>query len=168
MTGKLERHAEQLGALGHPARLSILRYVVQGGPDGTPAGEIQSRLEIPGSTLSHHLDRLSSAGLLTCCLSSCVDVSETPEKDKDGNVVRDQQGRVVTHRRYYFRPWIGSGSSYGGYGSGGGYGGSSYTSRPVPSTGRPSTGSGGSSSRPTSTTTSRGGFGGTSHSTAGS
>jgi len=62
--GKLERHAEQLGALGHPARLSILRYVVQGGADGTPAGEIQAKLEIPASTLSHHLDRLASSGLL--------------------------------------------------------------------------------------------------------
>ncbi|HMI91569.1 MAG TPA: metalloregulator ArsR/SmtB family transcription factor [Polyangiales bacterium] len=64
MVAKLERHAAQLGALGHPARLAILRYVVQGGPEGMPAGEIQARLEIPGSTLSHHLDRLASAGLL--------------------------------------------------------------------------------------------------------
>jgi DNA-binding transcriptional ArsR family regulator len=65
MKSKLELHAEQLGALGHPARLSILRYVVQGGSDGTPAGELQSKLDIPGSTLSHHLERLTSAGLLT-------------------------------------------------------------------------------------------------------
>ncbi|MFI5306309.1 MAG: ArsR/SmtB family transcription factor [Polyangiales bacterium] len=64
MNAKLEHHAEQLGALGHPARLSILRYVVQGGTEGTPAGEIQARLEVPASTLSHHLDRLASAGLL--------------------------------------------------------------------------------------------------------
>lgn len=64
MTTKLDKHAEQLGALGHPSRLAILRYVVQGGMDGTPAGEIQARLEIPASTLSHHLDRLASAGLL--------------------------------------------------------------------------------------------------------
>jgi ArsR family transcriptional regulator len=64
MNAKLERHADQLGALGHPARLSILRYVVQGDSGGTPAGELQSKLEIPGSTLSHHLDRLASAGLL--------------------------------------------------------------------------------------------------------
>lgn len=64
MNAKLEHHAEELGALGHPARLSILRYVVQGGSEGTPAGEIQAKLEIPASTLSHHLDRLASAGLL--------------------------------------------------------------------------------------------------------
>jgi ArsR family transcriptional regulator, arsenate/arsenite/antimonite-responsive transcriptional repressor len=67
MTSEAKRirdHAEQLGALGHAARLSILRYVVQGDPEGTPAGEIQSKLEIPASTLSHHLDRLASAGLI--------------------------------------------------------------------------------------------------------
>jgi ArsR family transcriptional regulator, arsenate/arsenite/antimonite-responsive transcriptional repressor len=61
---KLERLAEQLGALGHPARLSILRYVVQGDPEGTPAGEIQAKVDIPASTLSHHLERLASAGLI--------------------------------------------------------------------------------------------------------
>jgi ArsR family transcriptional regulator len=61
---KLDLHAEQLGALGHPVRLSILRYVVQGGAEGTAAGEIQARLDVPASTLSHHLDRLTSAGLL--------------------------------------------------------------------------------------------------------
>ena len=65
MATKLEHHAEQLGALGHPIRLSILRFVVQGGEDGTAAGEIQSKLDIPASTLSHHLDRLASAGLIT-------------------------------------------------------------------------------------------------------
>ena len=64
MPSKVEHHAEQLGALGHPIRLSIVRYVVQGGADGTPAGEIQSKLDIPASTLSHHLERLTSAGLL--------------------------------------------------------------------------------------------------------
>jgi len=61
---KLERHAEQLGALGHPVRLAIVRYVVQGATEGTPAGEIQAKLDIPASTLSHHLERLTSAGLL--------------------------------------------------------------------------------------------------------
>ena len=64
MGTKLEQHAEQLDALGHASRLAILRYVVQGGPEGTPAGEIQSKLDIPASTLSHHLDKLASAGLL--------------------------------------------------------------------------------------------------------
>jgi DNA-binding transcriptional ArsR family regulator len=61
----LERHAEQLAALGHPVRLQILRFVVQGGDEGTAAGEIQSHVGLPASTLSHHLKRLVDARLLT-------------------------------------------------------------------------------------------------------
>ncbi len=64
MPSKLERHAEQLSALGHPARLAILRYVVQGGAEGAAAGDIQSHVDMPASTLSHHLKRLVDAGLL--------------------------------------------------------------------------------------------------------
>jgi DNA-binding transcriptional ArsR family regulator len=60
----LERHAAQLAALGNPVRLAILRQVVQGNPEGTPVGDIQARLDIPWSTLSHHLDRLARASLL--------------------------------------------------------------------------------------------------------
>jgi DNA-binding transcriptional ArsR family regulator len=62
---KLERHAEQLAALGHRVRLAILRFVVQSGEGGAAAGDIQSRLEMPASTLSHHLKRLVDAGLLS-------------------------------------------------------------------------------------------------------
>jgi ArsR family transcriptional regulator len=65
MSSKLERHAEQLAALGHPIRLKILRYVVQGGPEGTAAGDIQAHVDMAASTLSHHLKRLVDAGLLT-------------------------------------------------------------------------------------------------------
>jgi ArsR family transcriptional regulator len=61
----LDRHAEQLSALGHPIRLAILRFVVQGGPEGTAAGSIQEHVDLPASTLSHHLKRLVSAGLLS-------------------------------------------------------------------------------------------------------
>jgi ArsR family transcriptional regulator, arsenate/arsenite/antimonite-responsive transcriptional repressor len=64
VSSKLDRHAEQLSALGHPVRLSILRFVVQAGEGGASAGEIQSHVDLPASTLSHHLKRLSDAGLL--------------------------------------------------------------------------------------------------------
>lgn len=65
MTPRLDHHAEQLGALGHPVRLKILRYIVQRGATGAAAGAIQSHVDMPASTLSHHLKRLLDAGLLT-------------------------------------------------------------------------------------------------------
>jgi ArsR family transcriptional regulator len=65
VTSKLERHALQLQALGNPVRLLIVRLLVQGGPSGTSAGDIQTRVDMPASTLSHHLSRLLQAGLIT-------------------------------------------------------------------------------------------------------
>ena len=65
MSSRLEQHAEQLSALGHPVRLKVLRFIVQGGADGTAAGDIQAHVDLPASTLSHHLKRLVDAGLLT-------------------------------------------------------------------------------------------------------
>ncbi len=61
----LERSAAQLSALGHPVRLNILRFVVQGGEQGSSAGDIQAHVCLPASTLSHHLRRLVHAGLMT-------------------------------------------------------------------------------------------------------
>ena len=56
--------ARRLKAMGHPGRLALVRLVVQGPVEGTPAGELQARLGIPASTLSHHLADLVKAGLL--------------------------------------------------------------------------------------------------------
>jgi ArsR family transcriptional regulator, arsenate/arsenite/antimonite-responsive transcriptional repressor len=64
VSGKLNYRAEQLGALGHPVRLAILRYVVQTGPAGAAAGAIQAHVDMPASTLSHHLKRLVDAGVM--------------------------------------------------------------------------------------------------------
>ncbi len=64
MTSKVNYHADQLAALGHPVRLAILRFIVQGGEHGSAAGEIQSHVELPASTLSHHLKRLLDAEML--------------------------------------------------------------------------------------------------------
>jgi DNA-binding transcriptional ArsR family regulator len=60
----LDRHAEQLAALGHVARLSILRAVVQAGPEGITTTDLQERLDTPWTTLNHHLDRVVEAGLV--------------------------------------------------------------------------------------------------------
>lgn len=65
MTSKLEAHADQLSALGHPVRLKILRFIVKAGPDGSAAGDIQAYVDLPASTLSHHLKRLVDAGVAT-------------------------------------------------------------------------------------------------------
>lgn len=64
MTPRLEQNAARLKALGHPVRLALVRLVVQGPEDGTPAGELQERVGIPASTLSHHLAALADAGLV--------------------------------------------------------------------------------------------------------
>ncbi len=59
-----EQAAQKLAELGHPTRLAVFRHLVRGGHQGVPVGEIQSALEVPGSTLSHHISRLVSVGLV--------------------------------------------------------------------------------------------------------
>lgn len=59
------RYADMLSALGTECRLRILRLLLSAHPDGLVAGDIQAELEIPASTLSHHLERLKSEGLVT-------------------------------------------------------------------------------------------------------
>lgn len=61
---ELEIVAKRLAELGHSTRLSVFRYLVKCGPVGCPVGQLQEELAIPGSTLSHHLSRLMSAGLV--------------------------------------------------------------------------------------------------------
>jgi ArsR family transcriptional regulator len=58
------RFAEMFGAMGTEARLRIMRLLLSAHPDGMFAGEIQDELEIPGSTLSHHLDKLKAEDLV--------------------------------------------------------------------------------------------------------
>jgi ArsR family transcriptional regulator len=59
-----EMAAKRLAELGHNTRLSIFRYLVKVGDAGAPVGQIQNKLGIPGSTLSHHINRLVSVGLI--------------------------------------------------------------------------------------------------------
>jgi DNA-binding transcriptional ArsR family regulator len=56
--------ARCLEKLGNPTRLEIFRLLVRAGPAGVAVGEIQDRLNIPGSTLSHHISHLVNAGLV--------------------------------------------------------------------------------------------------------
>ncbi len=63
-TMHLEDAAKKLAELGNITRLSIFRLLVKAGPQGLAVGEIQKILDIPGSTLSHHISRLVQVGLL--------------------------------------------------------------------------------------------------------
>lgn len=56
--------AKRLAELGNSTRLAIFRYLVRMGRFGAPVGQIQKELGIPGSTLSHHISRLVSVGLI--------------------------------------------------------------------------------------------------------
>jgi DNA-binding transcriptional ArsR family regulator len=56
-------HVEAFKALAHLTRLRIFFFLVKARRE-VPAGEIQAALEVPGPTLSHHLDLLRRAGLV--------------------------------------------------------------------------------------------------------
>ncbi|WP_456114982.1 ArsR/SmtB family transcription factor [Shewanella cyperi] len=64
MSMELTLAADQLAELGHSTRLSIFRLLVRAGHGGMSVGDIQAKLDIPGSTLSHHLSRMSKVGLM--------------------------------------------------------------------------------------------------------
>jgi ArsR family transcriptional regulator, arsenate/arsenite/antimonite-responsive transcriptional repressor len=51
-------------AMGTEPRLRILRLLLSAHPEGMVVGDIGAELDIPSSTLSHHLDKLKSEGLV--------------------------------------------------------------------------------------------------------
>ena len=61
---ELETAANVLAKIGNPTRLQIVRLLVRAGDEGLPVGKIQQRLGIPGSTLTHHISHLKSAGVI--------------------------------------------------------------------------------------------------------
>ncbi|QMR77731.1 helix-turn-helix transcriptional regulator [Enterobacter sp. RHBSTW-00175] len=56
--------ATVLKELGHATRLGIYKKLIKAGPQGMAVGELQKQLEIPASTLSHHLSSLISVSLV--------------------------------------------------------------------------------------------------------
>ena len=58
------RYADMFAALGNDARLRIVRLLLSAHPHGLIVSDIQAELAIPASTLSHHLDKLKSEGLV--------------------------------------------------------------------------------------------------------
>jgi len=61
---KLDTAANVLAKIGNPTRLKIVRLLVRAGDEGLPVGMIQKKLGIPGSTLTHHITHLKSAGVI--------------------------------------------------------------------------------------------------------
>jgi len=62
---RIIRYADILTAMGTEPRLRIMRSLLSSHPDGLVVGDIQSELDIPGSTLSHHLEKLKHEELVT-------------------------------------------------------------------------------------------------------
>jgi len=58
------RYADMFSAMGTEPRLRIVRLLLKAHPEGLVVGEIGSELEIPSSTLSHHLDKLKNEDLV--------------------------------------------------------------------------------------------------------
>lgn len=63
--GQVARYADMFSAMGTEPRLRIMQLLLSAHPDGLVVGEIQQELDIPNSTLSHHLDKLKAEGLVS-------------------------------------------------------------------------------------------------------
>ena len=78
---ELEVAAQGFAAVGSEPRLEVLLALVRAGHDGLTVGDIQERLDIPASTLAHHLRFLTAAGVVT----------------------QEKQGRAIINRAAYDR-----------------------------------------------------------------
>lgn len=58
------RYADMFSAMGTAPRLRIMQLLLSAHPTGLVVGDIQNELDIPNSTLSHHLDKLKNEGLV--------------------------------------------------------------------------------------------------------
>jgi len=63
-TYPVAKYADMFSAMGTEARLRIMQLLLKAHPEGLVVGEIQEELEIPNSTLSHHLDKLKNEDLV--------------------------------------------------------------------------------------------------------
>ncbi|HEY2547310.1 MAG TPA: metalloregulator ArsR/SmtB family transcription factor [Candidatus Acidoferrum sp.] len=63
-TDQVVRYADMFSAMGTEPRLRIMQALLSAHPEGLVVGDIQEELEIPNSTLSHHLEKLKSEGLV--------------------------------------------------------------------------------------------------------
>ena len=61
---QVARYADMFSAIGTEPRLRMMQLLLTAHPDGLIVGEIRDELEIPDSTLSHHLDKLKNEELV--------------------------------------------------------------------------------------------------------
>jgi ArsR family transcriptional regulator len=61
---QVARYADMFSAMGTEARLRIMQLLLSAHPQGLVVGDIQEELDIPHSTLSHHLDKLKNEDLV--------------------------------------------------------------------------------------------------------
>ena len=61
---QVTRYADMFAAIGTEARLRIVQLLLTAHPEGLVVNEIQEELGIPGSTLSHHLEKLKAEQLV--------------------------------------------------------------------------------------------------------
>jgi ArsR family transcriptional regulator len=61
---RVARYADMFSAMGTEPRLRIMQLLLSAHPEGLVVSEIQDELDIPGSTLSHHLDKLKNEDLV--------------------------------------------------------------------------------------------------------
>jgi len=58
------KYADMFSAMGTEPRLRIMQLLLSAHPQGLVVGDIQTELDIPNSTLSHHLEKLKTEGLV--------------------------------------------------------------------------------------------------------
>jgi DNA-binding transcriptional ArsR family regulator len=58
------KYADMFSAMGTEARLRIMQVLLSAHPSGLVVSDIQSEVGIPGSTLSHHLEKLKNENLV--------------------------------------------------------------------------------------------------------
>jgi len=61
---QVAKYADMFSAMGTEPRLRIMQALLSAHPEGLVVGDIQEELEIPSSTLSHHLDKLKNEDLV--------------------------------------------------------------------------------------------------------
>jgi ArsR family transcriptional regulator len=61
---EIARYADMFSAMGTEPRLRIMQALLSAHPQGLVVGDIQDELDIPNSTLSHHLEKLKSEDLV--------------------------------------------------------------------------------------------------------